>query len=49
MFKKNEQDNLSSSENKALKMLSDEYDNLTDEEIRKRIEKNNLLEVKYEE
>lgn len=48
LFTKNEQDDLSSDEIKALKILSKEYDNLTEDDIRKRIEKNSLMEIKYE-
>ena len=48
LFAKNEQDNLSSDENKALKILSKEYDHLTESEIRESIERKNLMEIKYE-
>ncbi len=48
LFTKNEQDNLSSNDSKALKILSKEYDSLTEDDIRKRIEKKTLIEVKYE-
>ncbi len=49
LFSKNEQDNISSDEHKALKILSKEYDCLTNEEINRRIEKNSFMEIKYEE
>ena len=48
LFTKNEQDNLSPDEGKALKMLSKEYDNLTENDIKQRIENRSFTEVKYE-
>ena len=48
LFAKNEQDNISPDEKKALKILSDEYVRLTESEIRKSIENKNFVEVKYE-
>jgi hypothetical protein len=48
LFTKNEQDNLTSDENKALRILSREYDNLTESEIKKRLENKHLVEIKYE-
>lgn len=47
LFAKSEQDNLSADELKVLKILSKEYDNLTEGEIRKRIEQKSLTEVEY--
>ncbi len=48
LFAKNEQDNLSSDEQKALKMLSAEYDKLTEDEIRDKIENKQFLEIVYD-
>lgn len=47
LFAKNEQDNLSSGEERALRILSNEYSKLTENEIRKGIEKKNFLEIEY--
>ena len=47
LFAKNEQDNLSSAEEKALRILSNEYSQLTGSEIRKSIENKNLWEIEY--
>ncbi|MBF0479206.1 MAG: type II toxin-antitoxin system RelE/ParE family toxin [Candidatus Omnitrophica bacterium] len=48
LFAKNERDNLNLDEKKVLKILSKEYDNLTENEIQQRIEKKNFLEIRYE-
>lgn len=48
LFAKNEQDNLSPDEDKALKILCKEYDGLTGDEIRQSIERNNLMEIQYD-
>lgn len=47
LFAKNEQDNLTSNEKKALKILSNEYDKLAEDEIQGRINKKTFMEVKY--
>lgn len=47
LFAKNEQDNLTSDEKKVLKILSDEYNELTESEIQERINKKTFLEVEY--
>ena len=48
LFAKNEQEDLSADESKALRILSKEYDDLTEEDIRKMIERKVLTEIKYE-
>jgi len=48
LFGKNEQDNLTTDERKALKILSHEYDHLTEDEIKKLIKKNKFMEVNYD-
>ena len=48
LFLKNEQDSLDSDENKALRILSKEYDYLTEDEIKESIEKENFTEIAYE-
>jgi hypothetical protein len=48
LFAKNEQENINPDEHKALKILSKEYENLTESEIDKRIAHNSLMEIKYE-
>ncbi len=48
LFAKNEQDNVSSDENKVLKMLSVAYDKLTEDEIRHNIENKQFLEIAYD-
>ena len=48
IFAKNERDTLTFDENRALKILSKEYDELTDDEIQRRIEKASFTEIKYE-
>ena len=48
LYPKNERDNISSDEHKTLKILSELYENLTENEIKKRIESNNFMEIKYE-
>ena len=47
LFAKNEQDSLSPDDEKALRLWSDEYSKLTENEIRKSIERNNFMEIKY--
>ena len=47
LFAKNEQHNLTSDEQKVLKILSTEYDKLTEDEIQKRIHRKALTEVEY--
>ncbi|MBF0490641.1 MAG: type II toxin-antitoxin system RelE/ParE family toxin [Candidatus Omnitrophica bacterium] len=47
LFAKNEQADLSPDEYRALRILSKEYDSLTENEIEKRIENKNLMEIKY--
>jgi hypothetical protein len=47
LFAKNEQDNLTTDEKKALKILSHEYDRLTEKEIQERINKKSFMEVEY--
>jgi len=47
LFAKNEQDSLSSDEEKALRIWSNEYSKLTENEIKKSIEKNNFWEIEY--
>lgn len=48
LFGKNEQDNLTSDEKKALKILSDEYDQLTEDEIKTLIKNNKFKEINYD-
>ncbi|MCK5215564.1 MAG: type II toxin-antitoxin system RelE/ParE family toxin [Candidatus Omnitrophica bacterium] len=48
LFGKNEQDNLTSDEKKALKILSDEYDQLTGDEIKTLIKNNKFKEINYD-
>ena len=48
LFTKKEQDNISSNDSKALRILSKEYDNLTEDDIKKRIERKTFMEIKYE-
>ncbi len=47
-FAKNEQDNLSSDEQKASKIFSAVYDKLTEDEIRSKIENKQFLEIIYD-
>lgn len=48
IFGKNEQGNLSTDEKKALKILSDTYDQLNDGEIKGLINKNKFKEIDYD-
>lgn len=48
LFGKNEQDNLTADEKMALKILSHEYDHLTEDEIKILIKKNKFMEVNYD-
>ena len=48
LFGKNEQDNLTTDEKKALKIWSYEYDRLTEDEIKALIKKNNFKEINYD-
>jgi hypothetical protein len=48
LFGKNEQDDLTADEKKALKILSYEYDHLTEEDIEILIQKNRFTEVDYD-
>lgn len=48
LFTKNDQDNISFDEYKALRLLSREYEALTEVEIRERVENKSLIEVEYE-
>ena len=48
LFTKNERDNLNDEEMNALKILSKEYDNLSEEDIKKQIERKTLMEITYE-
>ncbi len=48
LFTKNDQDNLSPDDKRALEILSREYDHLTDAEISARLAKDTLKEIKYE-
>ncbi|PIY82550.1 MAG: hypothetical protein COX96_02685 [Candidatus Omnitrophica bacterium CG_4_10_14_0_2_um_filter_44_9] len=47
LFTKNEQDDLTQDEKKALKILSNVYDKLTEKEIEKIINRKTLAEVEY--
>ncbi len=47
LFAKNERDNLAWDEKKALKILSEEYDKLTEHEIQERIKKKTFAEIEY--
>ncbi|MDD5567622.1 MAG: type II toxin-antitoxin system RelE/ParE family toxin [Candidatus Omnitrophica bacterium] len=47
LFAKNEQDNLTSDEKKVLKILSNEYDKLTDGEIQRLINEKTFTEIGY--
>jgi len=48
LFGKNEQENLEQDEKKVLKILSDEYDNLTEKEIKKNIQNKQFEVIKYD-
>ena len=48
LFTKNEQENITQDEKKVLKILSKEYDNLTDEEIERRVHRSDFTEINYE-
>ena len=48
LFGKNEQDNLTADEKKALKILSHEYDRLTADEVEILMQKNQFTEVDYD-
>ena len=48
LFGKNEQDNLTADEKKALKIWSYEYDRLTEDEIKALIKNNNFKEIHYD-
>ena len=48
LFGKNEQDNLTADEKKALKILSDEYDQLTENEIKVLTRNNKFKEIDYD-
>ncbi len=48
LFAKNEQDDLSSDERRALKVWSNEYDGLTEDELRKAVENKSFTEIKYD-
>jgi hypothetical protein len=48
LFGKNEQDNLTTDEKKALKIWSYEYDRLTEDEIKVLIKNNNFKEINYD-
>ena len=47
LFGKNEQDNLTADEKKALKIWSDEYNQLTEDEIRVLVKNNKFKEINY--
>ena len=49
LFGKNEQDNLTSDEKKALKILSNEYDQLTNNEINAAIKNKQFREIPYDQ
>ena len=49
LFGKNEQDNLTADEKKALKILSNEYDRLTEDEIKIAIRSCQFKEIDYNE
>ena len=49
LFGKNEQDNLTADEKKALKILSNEYDRLTNDEIKTAIRSSQFMEIDYSE
>jgi hypothetical protein len=48
LFAKNEHENVSPDEKKSLRILSNEYSKLTENEIKERIEKRSFLEIKYD-
>ena len=48
LFSKNEQDNLSQDEKKALKLLSEDYSNHTESEINTKIRNNDFKEINYD-
>ncbi len=48
LFEKNEQDNLTADEKKALKILSEEYAQLTESEINILIKNNKFKEIDYD-
>ena len=48
LFAKNEQDDLSWDERRALKVWSNEYDGLTEDELRKAVENKSFTEIKYD-
>ena len=47
LFSKNEKDNLSQNERKALKLLSDDYSNHTESEINTKSENKDFKEINY--
>ena len=49
LFAKNERDNLTADDSQALKILSKEYDKLTEHEIQERIKKKTFTEIEYVE
>jgi len=48
LFAKNEQDDLSWDERRALKVWSNEYDGLTEDDLRKAVENKSFTEIKYD-
>ena len=48
LFPKNARDNISSDAYKTLRILSEVYENLTEDDIKMEIEMNNLTEIRYE-
>jgi hypothetical protein len=48
LFAKNEQDDLSWDERRALKVWSNEYDGLMEDELRKAVENKSFTEIKYD-
>jgi hypothetical protein len=49
LFGKNEQDDINADERRALKILSDEYDRLTENEIGTLLKNNQLKEIVYDQ
>jgi hypothetical protein len=48
LFAKNEQENMSPDEKKSLRILSNEYSKLTENEVQGRIEKRSFWEIEYD-
>jgi len=48
LFSKNEKDNLSQDEKKALKLLSEDYSNHTESDINTKIRNNVFKEINYD-